>query len=340
MKVVGSGAMSDLSPEFLPAALAALGYASNEPVETLRLGGGAIQDNVLLSFPEKQSRKVVLRADAPSTLSVSLSRAAEHRVLDAVFAAGVTVPEPLAFVKATDAHPAFSLMAFCPGIALGKRVVADPVLSDARKGLAARLGCEFAAIHSVLPNALAGVLAPPPANPALDRVNSYEAALVQVTRPSPVLAFALRWLRQNARLSGKICLLHRDLRTGNYLLAPEGLVAILDWEFAAFGDPLEDLGWFLCADWRFGRDDLEAGGIGSRLDFLDAYREASRLNFDSDDIRYWEVMASVRWALIALEQGQRALKENSLELALVGRRIQEIETNILARLEEASDHAA
>ena len=39
---------------------------------------------------------------------------------------------------------------------------------------------------------------------------------------------------------------------------------ILDWEFAAWSDPDEDLGWFCLGCWRFGAYAQEAGGIGRR----------------------------------------------------------------------------
>ena len=41
-------------------------------------------------------------------------------------------------------------------------------------------------------------------------------------------------------------LTHKDFRTGNYIVDGAGHGAILDWEFAAWGDPMADLGWF-CA---------------------------------------------------------------------------------------------
>ncbi len=62
--------------------------------------------------------------------------------------------------------------------------------------------------------------------------------------------------RDNARPSG---FLHRQLHRRR-----PGLTAVLDWEFAAWGDPMLDLGWLCTECWRCSRKDLEAGGIGSR----------------------------------------------------------------------------
>ena len=47
-------------------------------------------------------------------------------------------------------------------------------------------------------------------------------------------------------------LCHGDFRTGNYLVEEGRFVALLDWEFAGWGDPDEDLGWFCSRCWRFG----------------------------------------------------------------------------------------
>ena len=45
------------------------------------------------------------------------------------------------------------------------------------------------------------------------------------------------------------------------------LTAIIDWEFAGWSDPMEDLGWFCAASWRFGQTGREAGGLADRADF-------------------------------------------------------------------------
>ena len=46
---------------------------------------------------------------------------------------------------------------------------------------------------------------------------------------------------------------------------------------------------------------------------------------------YWEVLAHLRWAVIALEQGARHVsgREFSLELALTGRMVPDLERTIL-----------
>jgi len=110
-----------------------------------------------------------------------------------------------------------------------------------------------------------------------------------------------------------------------------GLTAVLDWEFAGWGDPETDIGWFCAACWRFSRPDLEAGGIAARGDFYRGYEAESGRGIEPERVRYWEVAAHLRWGVIALQQGARHWSgaERSLELALTGRIVAELELALL-----------
>ena len=70
------------------------------------------------------------------------------------------------------------------------------------------------------------------------------------------------------------CVVHGDLRLGNLLVGRDGLRAVLDWELAHLGDPMEDLGWFCVRAWRFGSP-LPAGGVATREELAAAYEAAS-----------------------------------------------------------------
>jgi hypothetical protein len=138
-------------------------------------------------------------------------------------------------------------------------------------------------------------------------------------------------------------LCHRDFRTGNYMLTytPQGadeqteLTAILDWEFAGWGDPDEDIGWFCCQGWRFARLDREAGGIAARETFYRAYEAESGRPLDPERVRFWEVLANVRWAVIALQQSDRHLIQGARDLvtAIIGRRATECDLELLMLLD-------
>ncbi len=315
-----------------------------------RLGGGAIQQNYLCETeiaggPFAGAHRLVLRTAAPSGVPESRPVEQEFALLRAAHAAGVTVPEPL-FLAADPAvlgDRPFFVMRVVEGTGLAPRIVRDTSLGGDRAALARRLGEELARIHSITPprDDLA-FLGPPPASPALRLVERYRRDLDELgPRPYPTLEFGLRWLELNAPAASEVVLCHRDFRTGNYLVDRQGLTGILDWEFADWSDPVEDIAWFCAKAWRFGANELEAGGIAGREPFYGGYSAASGRAIDPAAVRYWEVLANARWAVIALQQGRRHTsgREPSLELALTGRRAGEMELELLLLIEAAEREA-
>ncbi len=97
-------------------------------------------------------------------------------------------------------------------------------------------------------------------------------------------------------------LVHGDFRVGNFMVGPEGLRGVLDWENAHLGDPHADLAWCCVRAWRFGQDDLPVGGVGPREPFYAAYERASGRRVDPARVFYWEVNMG---ALGALGQARR-----------------------------------
>ena len=301
------------------------------------LAGGAIQENWRLtcrfgSSPEAATRSFVLRRNAAATIGSSHSRAAEFALLAAAHAAGVLVPTPVGYCDDPFIlGDGFSVVALVEGVGLGPRVVKDRSLGGDRDALAARLGRELARIHTIRPDQPAlRFLGPPPAAPAKATIDGMRATLDRLEAARPALEWGLRWAERHAPDCTRPVLVHNDFRTGNYLVDGKGLTAILDWEFAGWGDPMADLGWFCAECWRFGRPDLEAGGIAPRAEFYRGY-EAGGGRVDDDAVRYWELVAHLRWAVIALEQGERhsSGRQRSLELALTGRIVPELELAIL-----------
>ena len=70
--------------------------------------------------------------------------------------------------------------------------------------------------------------------------------------------------------------MHGDFRNGNLIVGPDGIRAVLDWELAHLGDPIEDLGWLCVKSWRFGDADRVVGGFGDLDELLDAYARGGR----------------------------------------------------------------
>src|SRR4029078_9075954 len=81
--------------------------------------------------------------------------------------------------------------------------------------------------------------------------------------PQPIARAAIRWMRRNPPPPAqRISIVHGDYRTGNFLHDGQGrILAILDWEMAHLGDPLEDLGWALDPLWSHHNPAKPAGTI-------------------------------------------------------------------------------
>ncbi len=333
---------SERSPDLsaLAGFLARAGGASRVRVAVLELlSGGAIQENWGLDaeFADggfRGAQRLVLRTDAPTGIASSLGRIEEFAVLKAAFSAGVTVPEPLwACPDPSVLSKPFFVMRRVAGTAQGRQITSDPVLNADLPALAARLARELARIQRLRPpHPDLGFL---PSIDAAQHIASFRAYLDGHPQPRPVLEWAARWLETHLPELAAPVLCHRDFRTGNYLVDGAGLTGILDWEFAGWGDPDEDIGWFCCKGWRFARLDREAGGIASRAAFYEAYEAASGRTLDPARVRFWEVLANLRWAVIALQQSDRVLVGGARDLstAIIGRRATECELELLMLLD-------
>jgi len=325
----------------------AAGARAVDIVELRPLAGGAVQENWLLvaaieggAFVGRQ--RLVLRTDAATSLSMSSDRATEFAVQRLVHAGGVTVPEPLFLCRdPTVIGKPFFVMRWMPGVATGERIVAGEI-GGSRAVLAERLAQELAKLHTLRParDAVLG-LGAPPHDAAEARLAPLMRFIAGHDEPHPVAEWGIRWLRRHAPQPAEPVLCHGDFRTGNYLADEHGFTALLDWDFACWSDPDEDIAWFCLGYWRFGAYARDAGGLVPRAAFQRAYQAASGRAIDPARARYWEVMAALRWLVIALEQRDRFLSggERSLKLLLNGRRPAECELEIL-RLTEQADEAA
>jgi aminoglycoside phosphotransferase (APT) family kinase protein len=277
------------------------------------LTGGAVQDNWHLVVEvdggaHAGRRDWVMRTDAASQLGISLDRASEHAVIAAANTAGVRVAAPIA--HASDAAligKPFMVQAKVYGSANARRLVRDPRLAEYGPELARELGRQLATIHRIrTPRSELAMLPLPLLPPGRAEVARLRPALDRASEPRPALEYALCWLDANAPAAPReLSLVHGDFRTGNYMVDDGRLTGILDWEFAHWGDPREDLGWFCARCWRAGNDTLTAGGIALRADLLAGYNSCADRKVEEAELRYWEILAAARWAGIAVLQGDR-----------------------------------
>ncbi len=136
-----------------------------------------------------------------------------------------------------------------------------------------------------------------------------------VVQPVAMLAYAERWLRENAPICDHPVMCHSDLRLGNFMFEePSGkFTAVLDWELAHIGDFHEDIAWAtqrLFGTWTDDGTFLVCGLI-SRDAFLSGYEAASGNRIDPTKLRYYEVLNAYKCAVIDLGQAMRAATESN-----------------------------
>lgn len=288
-----------------------------EVVDARLLPGGASKEAWAIETADAQ-RLIVRRALGGVIHQGTLPLADEFEMLVAARDAGVTVPEPIAYLGSLEGREAFA-MTRVDGETIGRRIVRSPP-----PGLPVALAEELARIHSIDPSRV-------PFLPEPDLFDGLTRDLDLVGRPYPAIEYGLAWCRSRLPLERPRVVCHGDFRIGNVMVDEQGIVAVLDWEFAKVSDPLEDVAWPLVRSWRFGADELRLGGVGDVEPYLERYTELTGVEVPREELDAWEVLGSCKWAVGALNQARRHLsgEERSVELAILGRLSAEMEWEVL-----------
>ena len=222
------------------------------PLLVERIAGG--HSNLTYRITDAAGTRWALRRPPTGmVLATAHDMAREWRFLCALAPTPVPVAEPVALC--TD--PAvigteFYVTGFVEGAVLGDEVSGHHLAHEARRAAGLDAVDVLVALHAVDPHAV---------------------GLGDLERPGSYLERQLRrWYRQvhasavpdlaavdaahellSARVArlpvSEVRIAHGDFRMGNLAVGPDGRVrAVFDWELAALGDPLADLGW-LIASW-------------------------------------------------------------------------------------------
>ena len=296
-----------------------------EVTEPVLLAGGASKE--AWAVDADGERLIVRRAAATVMHHHTLTLAQEYAVIEAAYEAGVKAPRPYGYLPDLAGREAFA-MARLEGDTIGRRIVQKDELAAARERLPVQLAEELAKIHSIpaerlpfLPDASIGRMV---------------VELDEVDEPHPAIELGLWWLRENAPPKRPAVVNHGDYRIGNVVVDPDGLVGVLDWEFAHLDDPVRDMAFGMVRAWRFGVPEKRLGGVGDVEPFLERYNELTGLDVRPEELDYWELAGNVAWAIGCLTQAQRHLSglDRSVELAILGRLGAEVEYEICHLLEE------
>lgn len=210
---------------------------------------------------------------------------------------------------------------FVSGETIARRILREPRFTLLRGNFASQCGEILACIHAMDASNLSFLM-------ALDgprQIALYRDVYDSFDYLVPTIELGFRWAEDHLPASPRTAVTHGDFRMGNLICGEECIRAVLDWELAHIGDPMQDLGWLCLKTWRFGGS-YPVGGIGSRADLFAAYERSAGVSVDPAHVHFWEVWGCIRWAIMCLSKGlayRRDPAQRTVEAFAIGRRMEE-----------------
>ncbi len=283
-------------------------------INLVRIPGGSSRETYSFDVEwtengERKTRPMIGRRDPLGGL-LKTERRREYNVVDAMYRAGMKIPEPL-FLELDPSvmDRPFFIMHRMPGrTAVGAAAAVEP--EPLRRKLADEFITEMARLHKLDWRALKMEWLGAPkdlAEPARAQTMHWFDLYNQdrMNEAWPILDAAFAWLKANPVVADRIAIVHGDFRSGNFLFDDGGLITMLDWEMTHLGDPLEDLGWSSMRLW--GLDNL-AGGLIERDEYIRLYERKSGAAVDRKRLFFYQVFGNAKMAVICLT-GIRDLAE-------------------------------
>jgi len=317
---------------FLPALQAVIARSLGRPGEVFnltRLTGGAtrvtwsfdacigdaLQPLILQQCPARpasSSEPVHRMARVTGGMDAALMQDAER--------AGVPVPRVRLILDPEDGLGPGFITDRLEGETIGSRIARGEKFAQARESMAAQCGEILARIHAID----AGRQEFLSRQGAAEQLTIYRDVWDRFDYPNPAMELGFRWVQDHLPEPVPARLVHGDFRNGNFIAGPNGIRAVLDWELAHLGDPMEDLGWLCMRTWRFGGSG-PVGGFGRREDLFESYEAAGGTHVDAARVRFWEAFGCLKWAVMCMIKGQGYLSGTGLgvEGLAIGRRVSE-----------------
>jgi aminoglycoside phosphotransferase (APT) family kinase protein len=264
-----------------------------------RIPGGASRETYRFrAHYDGRSRGLILRRDPPASL-IETERSTEYRAYDVFYGLGLPVPAPIALeLDSGPLERPFFIMEEIENCQTGSIMSPDP-FGPHRESIGHQFFGVLGKIASVDPGdvGLGDLEGETDIHAvAMHEVARWEKVIDEDERePQPIVRAAIRWLKRNPPPPAqKISVVHGDYRTGNFLYDDSGTIrAILDWEMAHLGDPLEDLGWAIDPLWSAGNAAMP-GAMLPRAQAIALWEKASGLKADPKALFWWEIFASVK----------------------------------------------
>jgi aminoglycoside phosphotransferase (APT) family kinase protein len=277
-------------------------------------GGGSCE---IFAVDRGRERWVLRRAPRHASSATAHDVLREFRILDAIKEMPVRIARPIVSCDDPEVFGGpFYLMERVDGVPVRSHLPAAWAGAPETHGRALEeLVDALVAIHAVDWRACGlGHLAPRPGYAGrqlerwLEQLDSYGG------RELPAAGEIAEWLRGHRPGEPDPALCHGDYKLDNVLFAPEPpprLLAVVDWEMSAIGDPLVDLAWALIfhpgpeGTMPLGRlkdPAFSPGSLPDRRCLIERYSEAS--GRDTQSMEWYEVFA--RWKLAIVLEGSYA----------------------------------
>ena len=267
-----------------------------------RIFGGGSRETWRFTLTETRTGRdevhaLVLRRD-PATSLIDTQRRVEVAALRAFEGSDVPVPR-IGWLEEDPqplGHPYFVMEAITGCEAGPMKLMAPPYMAH-HAAIARQAWTLLGHIARTDPAPLAGLVpAVTPATAWQHELDHWAGVIDQQAQaPQPIAQAAIRWLRAHPPPPAqRLSVVHGDYRVGNLLVAPDGtLRAVLDWEMAHAGDPLEDLAWSFNRMWCFQRNHL-VGGMATRAEAIAWWQATSGLQVDPRALHWWELFNAVK----------------------------------------------
>jgi aminoglycoside phosphotransferase (APT) family kinase protein len=285
--------------ERLTAYLTRTNGADTQVENLARISGGASRETYRYDAVVEGVRSgFILRRDPPGSL-IETDRRAEFLAIRSFAGKGVGAPDAVVLEESgAELERPFFIMRRVEG-----GVTSSPFAPDPFGSQAAAVGDQFFSfLGRIAAEPLPGLpileVQEPP-EPALcwQRELDYWAGVIEADEqhPQPIVRAAIRRLRRHPPPAPpRISVVHGDYRSGNFLHDGSGrIVAVLDWEMAHLGDPLEDLAWACDPLWS-NPADPRISGMVEREEALAIWSQASGLAVDPKAMDWWSLFASVK----------------------------------------------
>jgi aminoglycoside phosphotransferase (APT) family kinase protein len=304
------GALSTYLREHLPAELDGEPLDPHAPIEVEQFPGGHSNLTYLIRFGDREF--VMRRPPFGPVAPTAHDMPREFRLLKAIHPVFPLAPRP--YVLCEDAAvigAPFYLMERRRGIVV-RRTIPPEIGEDLalRRRVSEALVDTLAALHAVDLEAHGLTKLGKPAGFVERQVKGWAERWERAkTEEVPAINRIVGWLREHLPPDPRRpTLLHNDYKLDNVMLDPRDptrVVAVLDWEMCALGDPLVDVGLLLCywsqADDPEARREAISGvttlpGWMTRAELIERY--AAQTGRDLSAIVFYEALALFKVAVV------------------------------------------